>query len=64
MIAGRRDHDDPALDHPFAFVADRRAPAGEIVDVVRDRHAEIGAVSDDERSPTDVHEVAFLRRHD
>ena len=37
VIPGGRYDYDPAVDHPFAFVADRRASAGEVSHIMRNR---------------------------
>ena len=44
LIAGRGDDDHPGRDHALAFVADGRASAGVVGDVVRNGEAEVDAV--------------------
>ena len=43
-VAGGGDHDDAAVDEALALVADRRAAARVVADVVRDREAQVRAV--------------------
>ena len=62
-VAGRGDDDDAAVHQPLALVADRRAAAGVVAHVVRDRQAQVGAVDRDEAvALVEVADVLRARR--